>query len=603
MEATATQTETHYDIVPTHLAVRAMRDNGYKNTAYAVAELIDNAIQAGAKQVELICGEQTVQQGTNNSSRISSIAVLDNGDGMTPEVLRMALQFGNGTRLNPENHTGIGRFGMGLPASSISQCTRVDVWTWQDGIESAWHTCLDLDNILHDGQKLVPKPTQTAIPGVWRKVGQSFGVSGTLIVWTKIDRSMWRTAGGLIKNSELLIGRVYRKFLDKDAVKIRMVEFNEANPKGTLTEKWAKPNDPLYLMSNTSCPAPWGKDSMFEQWGNDIVFKVAFNGKEHEVFLRFSFAKKEAREKDNSGSSPYGQHAKKNVGISIVRAGRELDLDQGLVIAYDPRERWWGAEIDFPPALDELFGVSNNKQSARNLSDLFALDQDEMLNGETLQAVKERMRLENDPKGPLLDIVQQIKANLKVLRGQIKDASAGKRGKTRHEASKAEATATQKTKERQEQGHKGKSDADESLPTDEKQKQLTNSLTESGVPDKEAAELAARTISNGLKYAFADASVETAAFFSVKPKAGVITVILNTDHPVYDKLVDILEEDVDNADIATLRERLTNSLDGLKLLLSAWARYEDELEGPRKSAAQDARADWGRIARDFLTNN
>ena len=33
-----------YDIVPTHLAIQAMRDNGYKNAAYAIAELMDNAI-------------------------------------------------------------------------------------------------------------------------------------------------------------------------------------------------------------------------------------------------------------------------------------------------------------------------------------------------------------------------------------------------------------------------------------------------------------------------------------------------------------------------------------------------------------------------------
>ena len=28
-----------HDIVPAHLAVQAMRDNGYKNAAYAIAEL------------------------------------------------------------------------------------------------------------------------------------------------------------------------------------------------------------------------------------------------------------------------------------------------------------------------------------------------------------------------------------------------------------------------------------------------------------------------------------------------------------------------------------------------------------------------------------
>ena len=46
-----------HDIVPAHLAVQAMRDNGYKNAAYAIVKLIDNAIQAGASEVELLCGD------------------------------------------------------------------------------------------------------------------------------------------------------------------------------------------------------------------------------------------------------------------------------------------------------------------------------------------------------------------------------------------------------------------------------------------------------------------------------------------------------------------------------------------------------------------
>ena len=54
-------------------------------------------------------------------SRIHQIAVLDNGSGMNATVLRLALQFDNGTHLAEEKHTGIGRFGMGLPCSSISR--------------------------------------------------------------------------------------------------------------------------------------------------------------------------------------------------------------------------------------------------------------------------------------------------------------------------------------------------------------------------------------------------------------------------------------------------------------------------------------------------
>lgn len=44
-------------IIPPELAIRAMRDSGYRNTDYALAELIDNSIQAKATQVDVICLE------------------------------------------------------------------------------------------------------------------------------------------------------------------------------------------------------------------------------------------------------------------------------------------------------------------------------------------------------------------------------------------------------------------------------------------------------------------------------------------------------------------------------------------------------------------
>ena len=78
-------------------------------------------------------------------------------------------------------------------------------------------------------------------------------------------------------------------------------------------------------------------------------------------------------------------------------------------------------------------------------------------------------------------------------------------------------------------------------------------------------------------------------------------ITLNANHPAYKNLIEVLEEEVEGVDIETLRSRLTNSLDGLKLLLMAWARYEDEQpDGPRRNRAQDTRVDWGRVARQFL---
>ncbi|CAD5983459.1 hypothetical protein NO976_04338 (plasmid) [Planktothrix agardhii] len=599
-----------HDIVPAHLAVQAMRDNGYKNAAYAIAELMDNAIQAGASQVELLCGERKQQVEERKRSRIEQIAVLDNGCGMNATVLRLALQFGNGTYLDENKHTGIGRFGMGLPSSSISQCQRVDVWSWQNGVENALYTYLDLEEIKNRIMKEVPEPIHKPIPITWTKVGQNWGQNGTLVVWSKIDRCMWQTGKAIINNSEILIGRMYRKFLNSGQVKIRMVAFDLGDLHNIITQKYALPNDPGYLIEETSCPEPFKNQAMFQIWAGDTsyetTFTISFREKEHEVKVRFSYAKEEARIIEgvsNAGSTPHGQHAKKNIGVSIVRAGRELELDIGVVNGYEPTERWWGIEVEFPPSLDDIFGVTNNKQSARNFSELLQFDIETLLeDGKTITQLKEELKEDEDPKSPLLDIAHKITTQLSVIRGLLKAQTKGTRtSEKRHDPYKPQKIATTVTKERKGQGYKGKSDEGEKLPKEERKQEIQETLQEEGVTKAQAELLAATTVDDGLKYIFAEAPIDSPAFFSVKPKGGAIIVTLNTDHSAYRNLVEILEEDVDKADMDTLRSRLINSLEGLKLLLMAWARYEDEQpDGKRKSDAQNTRIDWGKIARQFL---
>ena len=598
-----------HDIVPAHLAVRAMRDNGYKNAAYALAELIDNSIQAGATQVELLCGETQMLIEERRRTRIHQIAVLDNGNGMDSTTLRLALQFGNGMYLEEEKHTGIGRFGMGLPSSSVSQCQKVEVWSWKNGVENALYTYLDLDEIQKKIQTEVPNPELKPVPSIWSRVGNSFSQSGTLVVWSNIDRCIWRTGAAIINNSELLIGRIYRRFLESNQVSIRMVYFDFQNPSNVI-EKFALPNDPGYLIATTSCPKPFHDTPMFQPWQGEkyyeITLTIDFRGQQHSVKISFSYAKEEARQApggQNPGSLPHGQHAAKNVGISVVRAGRELELDQTLVNA-NPTERWWGIEVEFPPALDDLFGVTNNKQFARNFAELLNLDIEFLLKeGITISQLKEEFREDGDPRGPLLDIAQKIRSQLGIIRRLLEAQTKGSRsgGSKRHEMTKAEEVATEVTEERKREGHKGESDKQESLPKEKRQKAIEETLNEQGVTESQAILLAAKTVDDGLKYVFAEADLETAAFFSVKPKGGAIIVTLNTNHPAYKNLVEILEKDVEGVDEETLRSRLTNSLEGLKLLLMAWARYEDEQpDGKRRQMAQDTRVDWGRIARQFL---
>lgn len=595
--------ELHHDIVPAHLAVQAMRDNGYKNAAYALAELIDNAVQAGATLVELLCAEQEMLVDQRKRTRICKIAVLDNGEGMDSSTLRIAMQFGNGTHLSA-GQTGIGRFGMGLPASSISQCTRVDVWSWQDGVESAIHTYLDIEEIRDKRLREVPEPKKKNIPKPWKTVSKNFGKSGTLVVWSNLDRVMWKTASAVFDNSEFLVGRMYRKFLNGDKVKIRMVAFDDERPATHSQVRDVRPNDPLYLMADTSTPAPFDTTPMFKplDGGEPVVtLKIRFRGKDYPVKITFSYAKEEARSGNNPGSLPHGKHAARNVGVSVVRAGRELELDESWTIRYDPVERWWGVEVEFPPALDDLFGVTNNKQSARNFAELAQLNIEEMLRGgKTITQLRQELADENDPREPLIELAHRIQSQLSFLRRLLGTQTRGIRaGQKRHD--EAEKRATEATRERQQEGHHGTSDREEDKPATERQNQIQQVLVDAGLTETTAQELAAKTVSEGLKYTFAEADIESSAFFSVKPRGGAIIITLNTNHPAYSNLVAVLEKQTETNDIVVCRESLKNTLEGLKLLLMAWARYEDEQpDGPRRSRVQEARTDWGIIARRFL---
>jgi len=150
-----------HEIIPQQLAIRSMRSSGYRDTAHAIAELIDNSIQAGdganpTTEVEVLCVDRYKTVTTRKRRQLDEIAVYDNACGMDAKTLRDALQFGNGTRLTREKQKGIGKFGMGLPNASISQCSKLEVWSWRDG--KCYYTFLDVDQIEKGALKEVPDP-------------------------------------------------------------------------------------------------------------------------------------------------------------------------------------------------------------------------------------------------------------------------------------------------------------------------------------------------------------------------------------------------------------------------------------------------------------
>jgi hypothetical protein len=586
-----------HEIIPQQLAIRSMRSSGYRDTAHAIAELIDNSIQAGegvnpTTEVEVLCVDRYRLVNTQRRRQLAEIAVYDNACGMDAKTLRDALQFGNGTRLAREKQKGIGKFGMGLPNASISQCSKVEVWSWRDGV--CMYTFLDVEQIEKGALKEVPEPKAGKVPDRWRDtIRDPLGAHGTLVAWSQLDRVTWKGSKALLENSEFLVGRIYRYFIAEGKARVRLAAFEEEE--GGLAKRYdrdVRPNDPMYLMRGTSAPAPYDSEPAFDLLGEQPV-QIGYQGKEHTVTIRYSVARAAARQQ--GGNSLFGRDAARNQGVSVVRANRELELNTSFDSRSDPRDRWWGIEVLFDPELDDVFGVTNNKQAATSFRNL-NIEDDAAAEGMTPVEFRDHLRDSNDPRLAIYRVSTEINKLLdQVLWPQIKRmAEPRKQSKYVPDPNSAEAAATKALIDRRvAHGDKGASDKAEKLPKAERVKELSDELVSEGVPEAVAEPLAVEYVNLNVKFLFQSAEIPGTAMFDVRLKAGTIIVLINSKHPAQEHFFDLLK--VEGADADTPAQK------AVKLLLSAWARLEDESAGTgRKQMLEDARSDWGRLARDFL---
>ena len=397
---------------------------------------------------------------------------------------------------------------------------------------------------------------------------------------------------------------MYRKFIDDGRLSIRLLALLEGEAEPTFNEP-VRVNDPLYLMRNSSTSTPFDTEPMFQPWGNeDEVFSIAYDGSTHEIVVRMSWARQETVPEDKSerGAKPYGKHAAKNIGLSIIREGRELDLDPSWTNSYDPVERWWGAEVEFPSTLDEVFGVTNTKQNATIFSHMAQFEWRAEANpGESMSEFRERIQSEGDPRALLLPIVDHIRQQIQEVRKRLKKQTEGRRKKPeRHDEPTIEDLATTKFRQRAEQGHP--TDADSAEFTEEDRKSLEQDLRDDKhYSENIAEEIANATLTRKRKVVFLTKAMEGYAFFNVEHKQGGLTaVVFNTNHPFYEQLMESLEPDIGDESDADLIDRIHKAADTLELLFAAWARYEME-EVQQQNRLFEMRQEWGKMARFFLT--
>lgn len=584
-----------HSILSTNELLDSMRYGGYRDPASALAELIDNSFEAKGNKIDVVCIDKIPSNMKNNVERLHDVAVIDNGEGMTKDVLWNALRFGIGTR---RERKGIGRFGMGLPYASMSQCRRVDVYTWQKPGE-VFHTYLDLDYIKNNNKSEVPEPKPSDVPEFGKFSDIIHGRSGTMVVWSKLDRCVWKKSSTLINKSEQLIGRIYRKFLAKKELQIRMVRITGGN---VGDERMVRPNDPLYLMENSSTDRPWNKECMFVPDGENPDCEIMVKddlGKKHKVVMRFSLAKDAARRpKDGTlaGSLKHGKHAQTNLGVSVLRGGRELNMDQNLIQTYDPRERWWGAEIEFPPGLDEFFGITNNKQDATNFSAMtryyVKVQDDEHVSDDESEDV-------GSEEKDMSNIVKTMLKRIRSMRSRIKTQEKGRRSTKdeRHTSS----IFTDKTKKRTDEGHVGTTDQQMVEQTKAERVENIKQEIDGYVPPSERDQEASDIADTKERVRFQEGELSGSFLFDISFSGGVEIITINTKHKAYENLLSVVEDLPSNMTREQAVGRLKELKDGLRLLLWSWARMEDEESNyEKRRKLSNTRYKWGEIMYDLF---
>lgn len=362
----------------------ALRNTGYKNIESAVAEIIDNAEEANAKNAFVILGEHI--DPSSGRKVIHEIGFLDDGSGMDTSTLGTCLGIGFTTRTG---RRGLGRFGVGLPQASLYACPEVIVYSWQNGIQNCQRVFLDIEKVKSGEQTEIADPVNEQIPEKYQQYihyqtptnSFDFSKSGTLVIWSNCDRISPKTRGPLTERLEFALGQKFRHFIHNGEFKIRIIAHENQDAAVDVA-----PNDPLFLMEdnyvlcNENCPAQVFRgvrgddlEPAFELYGEETV-SIKYIDKNNSVSsanvtIRFSkvkakFYDETAFPTGNPGAYPFGKYASKMEGISVVRANREIDFRQFVFYSTtnEPQHRWWGCEIMFDPVLDEAFGVANNKQ-------------------------------------------------------------------------------------------------------------------------------------------------------------------------------------------------------------------------------------------------
>ena len=435
--------------------VEKLQSSGYKSPTYAMAEIIDNSVDAKSKNIDIIIVEQPGTAG-RSSGFISDVFFIDDGKGMNLNEINGCLRFSEGAGTSDSR---IGTFGVGLTNSSIFIGRRVEVYS-KDKETNDWNfVFLDLDD--QSGREnpeyddaIKKKPDLKELLSDYKTDKAS-----TIIRWSKIKNIGARQPSTVIRKTSKLIGRIYRHVLDD--INIRFGAIKAGNLNYDIPLERILPFDPLFMLNtkmHTITERVWECATLKTKSGqvieknksqgnyywyskSDLVKsnnefntqhhykkyiegckpfeytkplfqfiyekpleqEINLNGKIYKYTLKGAYATKSISNPGirNGGATIIGKEFRDKMlgtkdfnggNISFVRANREVDSGHyGMYTLSDEKNRFWSIEISFNSDLDQLMGLDYQKQ---NVSFKYVDNEDvKDLNGLTNLGVNEMQQL------------------------------------------------------------------------------------------------------------------------------------------------------------------------------------------------------------------
>ena len=469
--------------------VNTLRNCGYNNYS-ALADIIDNSLEPEVNSTYVKVDFETEGTGADKTT-IKSILVIDDGCGMTEDILEEAMSLGSETGKNGSNNLGM--YGAGMKTASFSIGQKIEVFTKISDSEVNY-AVISLENTINNNGKIFvdyTKYSEGTEEYKWFKstVGADHGTIVKISVLDGLKNKNYHNFKGTLKNK---IGENFNKFIYANVVKFYIR--NEEVPY-------------VDLMGNTVENDLMGEGS-FEVEGHTISYKAWYMPKMGGT--ESSMENNEHEKLDNE----YLPRTLNNQGLYIYRQNRLVG--KAVTLGLWTKDQWkngFRCEIFMDGTCDALFGSTFTKMISEKSKDTMS------------QALFDKLTAEINPYAQ-----EALKRDHKDVKARKENDPAEKKAM---EEFYKRVTEKQNKNMMLKANRKGENNPKKD---DDKERQIRG-------PQKNPNPIRER--SNKWLDGFDERPMgRTADMYGMERSNGKKIIVINTDHPYYQKLYSRLDNDI-----------------------------------------------------------